>query len=92
MKTTIEIPEPLYRQAKNRAAEQGTTLKALVLEALERALNVSPPPVDSEQDVPYFARRRLLPGFNAADEAGAYTPKPGDRDVTDIISEDRDTG
>lgn len=90
MKTTIDIPEPLYRQAKIRAIEQGTTLKALVLEALAQSLHAPASSAQSEQNVPYFARRKLLPGFKAADEAGAYTPKPGDRDVTDLISEDRD--
>lgn len=87
MKTTIEIPEPLYRQAKIRAVEQGTTLQALVLEALERALHASPPPVDADHNVPYFARRKLLPGFKAADEAGAYR---GGRDSTEGISKERD--
>lgn len=38
MKTTIEIPDPLFRRAKSRAAERGQTLKALVTEALEVAL------------------------------------------------------
>jgi antitoxin (DNA-binding transcriptional repressor) of toxin-antitoxin stability system len=43
-----------------------------------------------DNDVPYFARRKLLPGYKKALEAGAYTMKPGDRDSTDLISEDRE--
>ena len=34
VKTTLEIPEPLFRKIKATAARQGRTLKALVQEAL----------------------------------------------------------
>ena len=35
MKTTIDLPDALYRRAKIRAAERGTTLRALLMESLE---------------------------------------------------------
>ena len=35
MKTTVEIPERLFRKAKATAARQGQTLKQLVQEALD---------------------------------------------------------
>ena len=38
MKTTIEIPDPLFRRAKSRAAERGQTLKQLVTDALREKL------------------------------------------------------
>ena len=38
MKTTIEIPDPLFRKAKATAAERGQTLKELVAEALHEKL------------------------------------------------------
>ncbi len=38
MKTTIEIPDPLFRKAKARAAERGQSLKQLVAEALQDRL------------------------------------------------------
>lgn len=38
MKTTIEIPDPLFRKAKSRAAENGQSLKDLVTEALQEKL------------------------------------------------------
>lgn len=38
MKTTIEIPDPLFRKAKSKAAERGQTLKELVAEALREKL------------------------------------------------------
>lgn len=38
MKTTIEIPDTLFRKAKSRAAERGQSLKQLVTEALQEKL------------------------------------------------------
>lgn len=38
MKTTVDIPDALYRRAKIRAAEEGTTLRALLLTSLVVAL------------------------------------------------------
>lgn len=38
MKTTLEIPDQLFRTAKSRAAERGQTLKQLVTEALQEKL------------------------------------------------------
>ncbi len=51
MKTTIEIPDPLFRRAKARAAERGESLKDFVAEALRARLagesatgRAAPPP------------------------------------------------
>ena len=38
MKTTLEIPGPLFRRAKATAARQGRTLKQLVQEALSEKI------------------------------------------------------
>ncbi len=38
VKTTIEIPDPLFRRAKAHAAERGKTLKEFVAGALEARL------------------------------------------------------
>jgi hypothetical protein len=40
MKTTIEIPDALFRRAKSAAAEQGIPLRELVSEALADKLRV----------------------------------------------------
>jgi predicted DNA-binding ribbon-helix-helix protein len=39
MKTTIELPEALFRRAKSMAAQEGVTLKQLLTEALESQLD-----------------------------------------------------
>jgi len=38
MKTTIEIPDPLFRRVKSKAAESGQTLKQFLTEALQDKL------------------------------------------------------
>jgi len=38
VKTTLEIPDPLFRRAKSKAAERGQSLKQLVTEALQEKL------------------------------------------------------
>jgi hypothetical protein len=38
VKTTLEIPEPLFRKVKATAAQQGRTLKQLVQEALSEKI------------------------------------------------------
>ena len=38
MKTTLEIPDELFRSAKARAAEEGVSLKAYVVAALRAKL------------------------------------------------------
>ena len=38
MKTTVEIPDPLFREAKATAARRGQSLKQLITEALEEKL------------------------------------------------------
>ncbi len=48
MKTTIEIPDPLFREAKATAARQGQSLKTFVTEAIRSRLaqrpGAAPPP------------------------------------------------
>jgi len=39
MKTTVEMPDVLFRRAKSKAAERGQTLKEFVTEALREKLD-----------------------------------------------------
>ena len=38
MRTTIDIPDPVYRRLKSRAAREGSSTKQLILRAVERVL------------------------------------------------------
>ncbi|MEQ1948912.1 MAG: hypothetical protein ABL995_17100 [Bryobacteraceae bacterium] len=54
MRTTIDVPDALYRKTKVTAALRGSTVKDLIIRALER--EVTPPkpmtPKKSRLDVP----------------------------------------
>ena len=41
MKTTLEIPDPIFRRAKSVAAQRGIALRAFVTEAVEEKLATS---------------------------------------------------
>ena len=41
MKTTLEIPDKTFRQAKSKAAEQGVPLRQFITEAVEEKLKAS---------------------------------------------------
>ena len=45
MKTTLEIPDPIFRRAKSVAAQRGVALRVFVTEAVEEKLAA-----DSEQE------------------------------------------
>ena len=62
MKTTIEIPDPLFRKAKSKAAERSQTLKEFVTEALQEKLAVNSgkaPAVEPEWMQGFGKLRRL---------------------------------
>jgi hypothetical protein len=62
VKTTIEIPDRLFRKAKARAAERGQSLKQLVADALQEKLTAKSgqtPPDEPEWMRGFGALRRL---------------------------------
>ncbi|MDK3161904.1 hypothetical protein QPK87_35940 [Kamptonema cortianum] len=87
MRTTLDIPDTLYKQAKIRAVEMGTTLKDILLRGLERELSGNGASVAETPHQPYWANRRLLPEYEAALKEGAFS---GGEDSTQIISNERD--
>jgi hypothetical protein len=44
MRTTIDIPDPLYRKLKAKAAENGCSMKELILRDVEQSLAAKPRP------------------------------------------------
>ena len=43
MRTTVDIPDAIYRELKSRAVSQGTSVKALVLRGVESVLTSEEP-------------------------------------------------
>jgi hypothetical protein len=84
VKTTIDIPDALYKKAKIRAVERGQTLKEIVLTSLTKELEPQPANLTAGQS--FNERRKLLPAYEAALKAGAFS---GGTDSTQLISEDR---
>ena len=39
MRTTVDIPDPLYRQLKSKAASEGRSVKELILRGVENELD-----------------------------------------------------
>ncbi len=87
VKTTIEIPDAMYRRAKILAIERDQTLKDFVLNALERELNSSDSTDRTEQS--FWARRQWVPAYREALEAGEFRVSLGSGNATDWISQDR---
>ncbi len=84
MKTTIDIPDALYKKAKIRAIERGQTLKDIVLTSLIKELE--PPSGIPAPGRSFLERRKLRPEFKRLMESGALG---GGTDSTIIVSEDR---
>ena len=62
MKTTIELPDSLFRKAKSKASEQGQSLKQFVTEALQQKLaaNASNVPLGEPAWMGGFGKLRRL--------------------------------
>jgi hypothetical protein len=84
VKTTIDIPDALYKKAKIRAIERGETLKDIVITSLIKELEPSSTTPSPSQS--FMERRKLLPEYAAALQTGAFS---GGTDSTQILSEDR---
>jgi len=62
MKTTLEIPDSLFRRVKAKAAERGQTLKTFVNDALHEKLasRMSPTPAGEPGRMQGFGKLRQL--------------------------------
>jgi hypothetical protein len=64
MKTTIELPDALFTEAKSLAVKRRTTLKALMEHALRREIGFSDPPAgtmgfaENEYGFPVLSKRK----------------------------------
>jgi hypothetical protein len=77
MRTTLDLDDNLLNAARHRAADQGTTLTAVVEQALAAALAPRP-----RGQTPYKLRwkthrGRLLPGVDIADRNSLFDAMDG---------------
>jgi hypothetical protein len=83
MRTTIDLPDELFREAKTRAVQQGTTLKNLMTGFIRSGLKgqlAETSPVPRRRNPPIIAIRRLE---NAPD-----VPTRSNRELYAIMDED----
>ena len=66
MKTTIELPDELVRQARRVARREGTTLRALAEEGLQRSLQARLQTVRRQLDFPIYGGSGLTDEFEGA--------------------------
>ena len=81
MRTTIDFPEHLLRQAKVRAAEDGVTLKALVTRFVEQGLSRS-----SQRADPARRQRSDLPVVRSP--SGKKLPSLSNSDLYQILDDE----
>ncbi len=70
MRTTVDIPDPLYRELKSRAAREGCSVKELILRGVEGELHVTHKPRRKRIVLPLIASKR--PGTLELDNAKIF--------------------
>ena len=70
MRTTIDIPDALYRRLKARAAGEGRSAKALILQGVEQVLKAKPDAPGRPVTLPLVKSKR--PGAIRIDNARIY--------------------
>lgn len=71
MRTTVDLPDELLKQARSRAADEGTTLTALLADGLRARLARRMPPASARRPLPTSDNRGGVrpwvdPGSNAS--------------------------
>jgi len=72
MKTTLEIDDRLLERAKRRAATEGTTLRAVVEDALRARLAPRPEEKRGHRFAPPIVRGTRPPAVDPADRNALY--------------------
>lgn len=79
MRTTLDLDDALLTKARERAAERGTTLTAIVEEALAAALAPAPPRAKRFRLTWKTHRGRLRGGIDVADRESLFDAMDGRR-------------
>lgn len=82
MRTTIELPDPMFRQVKARAAMDGLTLKELIARYVEQGLRQGQP-------LAPVRRRSELPVARAA--TGRRLPELSNAELHRLLEEEEET-
>jgi hypothetical protein len=77
MRTTLDLDDVLIRKAKGRATDQGTTLTAIIEEALRQYLTPSAPAGKPFRLKILTKNGRRVPGVNLADRDALYEKMEG---------------
>jgi len=72
MRTTVDIPDPLYREMKVRAAREGTTLKEIILEAVTQKLRTGKGSEKPDKRAKFPVVRSQNPGSLNLEKEGVY--------------------
>jgi len=70
MRTTIDIPDEMYRRLKARAAGEGQSAKSLILRGVESVLKAAPMKTRRRVKLPLVQSKR--PGTKRIDNARIY--------------------
>jgi hypothetical protein len=70
MRTTVDIPDRLYRRLKARGAGEGRSVRALILQGVERVLAASPPAASRKVALPIVPSKK--PGTLRLNNARIY--------------------
>jgi hypothetical protein len=72
MRTTVDIPDPLYREIKVRAASEGTTVRELILEGVAIRLQNGTAKSAADGRSRFPTIRSKKPGSLKLGEEGVY--------------------
>jgi hypothetical protein len=74
MRTTVDIPDPLYRLLKGRAASEGCSVKELILRGVESELDIRKRKQGKRVSLPIVKSKR--PGSLKIDNARIFEIAP----------------
>ena len=72
MRTTVDIPDTIYRELKICAATEGTTIKEIILEGVAERLRSRKPRAAQEGRAKFPVIRSKNPGSLRMGEEGVY--------------------
>jgi hypothetical protein len=72
MRTTIDIPDPIYRKLKIHAATEGTTIREIILDGVQERLRNRKSKTKPEGRTRFPVIRSKNPGSLALGEEGVY--------------------